>query len=161
MVNRVTLVGNVGRDPELRRLSSGAPVAKFSVATSESFQDRDGNAREQTEWHDVVLWRALAERAEAHLRKGMLVYVEGKLSTRTWEDREGNSRKTTEVVGSFLRILNRRERDDRGGDSGRREPPATPAPEITPTPAAEAPLAAIATPKPPDGDTAEGDGLPF
>ena len=118
MVNRVTLIGNLGRDPELRRLESGTAVAQFSIATNESYRDRDGQWRDQTEWHEIVLWRQLAERAETQLRKGMLVYVEGKLSTRKWQDRDGNDRKTTEVVASYLRILNRREGGDGGGAGG-------------------------------------------
>ena len=109
MVNKVTLIGNLGRDPELRRLPNGAAVAKFSVATSERYKDREGNWHEQTEWHEVVVWRQLAERAEQRLRKGMQVYVEGKLSTRTWQDKDGGTRKTTEIVGSTLHVLNKRE----------------------------------------------------
>lgn len=114
MVNRVTLVGNLGRDPEVRHLESGASVAKFSIATNESYKDKAGNWQDSTEWHDIILWRALADRAENQLRKGMTVYLEGKLTTRTWQDKDGNNRKTTEVVGNFFRILNKRE----GGGSG-------------------------------------------
>jgi len=117
MVNKVTLIGNLGRDPELRRLESGTAVAQFSVATNESYKDRDGNWRDQTEWHEIVVWRHLAERAETQLRKGMLIYLEGKLSTRSWQDKDGNPRKTTEVVGSYLRILNKRDEASSGGSS--------------------------------------------
>lgn len=109
MVNKVTLVGNLGRDPDLRRLENGTPVARVSVATTESYKDRDGQWHEQVEWHDIVLWRQMAERAEQQLRKGMMVYVEGKLSHKTWQDKEGTTRKTTEVVVGFLRILKGRE----------------------------------------------------
>ena len=109
MVNKVTLVGNLGRDPDLRRLENGTPVARVSVATSESYKDRDGQWHEQVEWHDIVFWRQMAERAEQQLRKGMMVYVEGKLAHKTWQDKEGTTRKTTEVVVSFLRILKGRE----------------------------------------------------
>ncbi len=112
MVNKVTLVGNLGRDPDMRRLESGTAVAKVSVATSESYRDREGNWREEVEWHDIVMWGKMAERAETQLRKGMMVYVEGKLTHKTWQDKENNTRKTTEVVVSFLRILKGRE----GGD---------------------------------------------
>ena len=118
MINKVTLIGNLGRDPELRRLESGAAVANFSIATSENYQDRNGQWQTQTEWHDIVLWRNLAERAETQLRKGMLIYLEGKLSTRKWEDKDGNPRKTTEVVGNYVRILNRREDSDGSSYSG-------------------------------------------
>jgi single-strand DNA-binding protein len=105
MVNRVTLIGNLGKDPEIRRLESGAVVAKFSLATSENYKDKEGHWQTQTEWHDVVVWRQLAERAESTLKKGMTVYVEGKLSTRTWQDQEGHNRRTTEVVGSYFRVI--------------------------------------------------------
>ena len=127
MINKVTLVGNLGRDPELRRLESGTAVAQFSIATNESYKDREGNWRDQTEWHEIVVWRQLAERAEQQLRKGMLIYLEGKLTTRSWQDKEGNPRKTTEVVGSYLRILNRREEGQGGGGSGARPTQASPA----------------------------------
>lgn len=118
MINKVTLVGNLGRDPELRRLESGAAVAQFSIATTENYKDRNGEWQSQTEWHDIVLWRNLAERAESQLKKGMLIYLEGKLSTRKWEDKDGNPRKTTEVIGSYLRILNRREEQTGGYQGG-------------------------------------------
>ena len=115
MVNRVTLIGNLGRDPEIRRLESGAAVAKFSVATNENYRDKSGEWQSQTEWHEVVVWRTLAERAERDLKKGAMVYLEGKLTHRKWEDKDGNPRKTTEVVGNYFRILNRRESNN--GDS--------------------------------------------
>lgn len=107
MVNRVILIGNLGRDPEVRRLENGAVVAKFSVATNESYRDKNGEWQEQTEWHDVVVWRALAERAASTLKKGATVYVEGKLTHRTWQDQDGNNRRTTEVVASYFRLIKR------------------------------------------------------
>lgn len=116
MVNRVTLIGNLGRDPEVRRLENGAVVAKFSVATSENYRDKEGEWQSQTEWHDVVVWRNLAERAESQLSKGSLVYVDGKLATRNWQDKDGNNRRTTEVIGNYFRVLNRR--DGAGGGNG-------------------------------------------
>ena len=109
MVNRVILIGNLGRDPELRRLENGTAVAKFSVATNENYRDKNGEWQKLTEWHDVVVWRQLAERAENNLKKGMMVYVEGKLTHRTWQDQDGNNRRTTEVVASYLRSLSKRE----------------------------------------------------
>lgn len=114
MVNRVILIGNLGRDPEVRRLENGAVVAKFSIATNENYRDKSGEWQSLTEWHDIVLWRSLAERAETQLKKGMPVYVEGKLTHRTWEDQDGNKRKTTEVVGNYFRSLASR-RDGEGG----------------------------------------------
>ena len=116
MVNKVILIGNLGRDPEVRHLESGASVAKFSVATNENYQDKSGQWQTVTEWHNVVAWRSLAERAEKQLKKGMMVYVEGKLSTRKWQDRDGNDRYSTDVVANTFRMLERRERT--GADSG-------------------------------------------
>ena len=109
MVNRVILIGNLGRDPEVRRLENGAVVAKFPIATNESFKDKNGEWQTQTEWHDIVVWRNLAERAESSLKKGMPVYIEGKLSHRTWQDQNGNNRKTTEIVADYFRVLARKE----------------------------------------------------
>ena len=108
MVNRVTLIGNLGRDPEIRTLETGAMVAKFSVATDEGYRDTSGNWVERTEWHEVVAWRQLAERAQSTLKKGMLVYVEGKLSTRKWKDQNDVEKYRTEVVANYFRIVNSR-----------------------------------------------------
>lgn len=115
MVNRVILIGNLGRDPEVRRLENGAVVAKFPMATNESYKDKSGEWQTLTEWHDIVVWRSLAERAEAQLKKGMPVYVEGKLTHRTWEDQDGNKRRTTEVVANYFRSLASRRDGDGGG----------------------------------------------
>ena len=124
MVNRVTLVGHLGKDPELRRLEGGIAKARLSMATAEHYVDKQGVHQQQTEWHEVVLWRQMAERAEQQLRKGMLIYVEGKLSTRIWQDRENVSHKTTEVVGSYLRILTRPHQQSE--QDQRPEPPQEP-----------------------------------
>lgn len=105
MVNRVILIGNLGRDPEIRRLENGAVVAKFPIATNENYRDKSGEWQQQTEWHDIVAWRMLAERAESSLKKGSMVYVEGKLTHRTWQDQDGNNRRTTEVVASYFRLI--------------------------------------------------------
>jgi len=156
MINKVTLVGNLGRDPELRRLESGAAVAQFSIATSENYKDRNGEWQSQTEWHDVVLWRNLAERAESQLKKGMLIYLEGKLSTRKWEDKDGNPRKTTEVIGSYLRILNRREEQSGGGYQGGSA--STSAPTANPSSAVSQPDQPSA---PAENEAAAKDDLPF
>jgi len=109
MYNKVSLIGHLGKDPEVRRLENGAVVAKFSLATSESYKDKAGEWQSVTEWHDVVLWRSLAERAERDLKKGSLTFVEGKLTTRKWQDKEGNNRYTTEVVAQLLKPLDKRE----------------------------------------------------
>jgi single-strand DNA-binding protein len=112
MINKVILIGNLGRDPEIRHLESGTVVGKFSVATNESYRDKNEEWQTVTEWHEVVVWRALASRAEQSLKKGMLVFVEGKLRTRKWQDQEGKDRYTTEVVANTFRVLEKRERTD-------------------------------------------------
>lgn len=109
MINKVILIGNLGRDPEVRHLESGVSVAKFSVATNESYQDKNKEWQTVTEWHNVVVWRALAERAERQLSKGSLVYIEGKLTHRKWQDKEGVDRYTTEIVANTFRSLEKRE----------------------------------------------------
>jgi single-strand DNA-binding protein len=117
-VNKVIIVGNLGKDPEVRHLESGVAVANFPVATSETYRDRNsGEKREQTEWHNVVLWRGLAEVAEKYLHKGDMVYIEGKLRTRSWE-KDGVTRYTTEIVGDNMTMLGSRS----GGDSSPSQP---------------------------------------
>lgn len=107
-VNKVILIGNLGKDPEVRHLENGATVANFSIATSEVYTDKNtGQKVENTDWHDVVVWRGLAEVVEKYVRKGYKVYVEGKLKKRSWQDKEGNTRYTTEIVADELSILSR------------------------------------------------------
>ena len=107
------IIGNLGRDPEMRFTQGGTPVTNFSVAVSRSWQSRDGEMREETEWFRVVAWTRLAEIANEYLRRGSKVYVEGRLATRTWQDREGNERTTTELVAQEMLMLGGR---DQGGD---------------------------------------------
>ena len=107
-VNRVMLIGNLGKDPDVQFLDGNIAVAKFSLATTETFKDRAGKLISQTEWHTVVLWRGLAELAQKYLHKGSLVYIEGRLRTRSWEDKEGNKKFATEVVGDNLIMLDKR-----------------------------------------------------
>lgn len=105
-VNKVILIGNLGKDPEVRHLESGVMVANFPLATTESYRDRNtGEKRQVTEWHNVVLWRGLAEISEKYLKKGNQVYIEGKLRTRSWQDQEGNTRYTTEVIADNMTML--------------------------------------------------------
>jgi single-strand DNA-binding protein len=120
-INKVILVGNLGKDPEVRHLESGAAVANFPIATSETYTDKNGQKITQTEWHNVVLWRRNAEIAEKYLSKGRQVYIEGKLRTRNWQDREGNTRYTTEVVGDLLQLLGSRPEE---GNAPRQEQPS-------------------------------------
>ena len=118
MVNRVILIGNLGKDPEVRRLENGAVVAKFSVATSENYKDKSGEWQSDVQWHDVVCWRNVAERSEQSLKKGSQVYVEGKLMHRTWKDQDGNNRRTTEIVSNYFRMVSGRSSEVRVGEDG-------------------------------------------
>lgn len=111
-VNKVILIGNLGKDPEVRYLEGGTAVAKFPLATSESYKDKTGKKIDQTEWHNIVLWRGLAEVAEKFLKKGMQVFIEGKLRSRSWEDKEGNKKYITEIIGDNLTILGRRDENN-------------------------------------------------
>jgi single-strand DNA-binding protein len=116
-VNRVTLIGNLGKDPEIQHLEGNIAVAKFPLATTESFKDKTGQMISQTEWHTVVLWRGLAELAQRYLHKGSLVYIEGRLRTRNWEDKDKNRRFATEIVGDNLVMLDKRKEADQYGQA--------------------------------------------
>jgi single-strand DNA-binding protein len=123
MVNKVILVGNLGRDPEVRSTPSGQSVANFTLATSRRWNDRDGNRQEQTEWHRIVCWGRQAEVAGEYLTKGKQIYVEGRLQTRSWEDKQsGEKRYTTEVICDNFQMLGRRD-DSAGGSYGRQTEP--------------------------------------
>ncbi len=113
-VNKVILIGNLGKDPEIRYLDTGVAVARFSIATSESYTDKTtGEKRDITDWHNVVVWRGLATVAEKYLKKGMKVYVEGKLKTRQWQDNATNqTRYTTEVVADNMTMLSRADNEN-------------------------------------------------
>jgi len=144
-VNKVILIGNLGKDPEVRHLENGAVVANFPIATSETYTDRNtGQRRENTDWHNIVLWRGLAEIAEKYLKKGQKIYVEGKLKTRSWQDKDGNTRYTTEVVGDEMTMLSR-------GDASTQQ--------------SNAPYSSSGTPEPPskvdDIINNDSDDLPF
>ena len=108
-VNKVILIGNLGKDPEVRYLDSGVAVANFSLATTESYKNKEGERVSQTEWHNVVLWRGLAEVAEKWLKKGSSVYIEGKIRNRKWEDKEGNTRYTTEILADNMTMLGKKD----------------------------------------------------
>jgi single-strand DNA-binding protein len=146
-VNKVILIGNLGKDPEVRHLENGAVVANLSIATSEVYTDRaTGERKENTDWHDIVVWRGLAEITEKYLKKGYKVYVEGKLKKRSWQDKEGNTRYTTEVLADEMTILSRPEGSERSTE-------------------AQAPYSQAGTPTPPSkiDDLLKGDDsdLPF
>jgi single-strand DNA-binding protein len=115
-VNKVILVGNLGRDPELRYTQSGQAVANFTLATNEKWKDREGNPQERTEWHRIIVWGKSGENCAQYLQKGRSVYVEGRLQTREWEDREGHKRTTTEINAQTVQFLGGR--GGAGGDPG-------------------------------------------
>ncbi len=117
MVNKVTLIGRLGADPEVKRLENGAAVARIRMATNESYKDSSGNWQDRTEWHTVIGWRLLAEKAENSFKKGALIYVEGKLQTREWTDQNGNKRYNTDVVANYMRNISGKENSNQGGSS--------------------------------------------
>lgn len=118
MVNKAILVGRLGRDPEIRYTSSGTAVANFSVATDERRRGADGTTQTRTEWHNIVAWSRLAEICEQYLKKGKLVYIEGRIQTREWDDRDGNKRRTTEIIADTLRMLGSKQDEDSPGNRG-------------------------------------------
>lgn len=121
-VNKVILVGNLGKDPEVRNLENGATVANFTIATTESYKDKTtGEKKDITEWHNIVLWRGLADIAAKYLHKGDMVYIEGKLRTRSWE-KEGVTRYTTEIVGDNMTMLSRKPSSTGGGSTNSAAP---------------------------------------
>lgn len=123
-VNKVILIGRLGKDPEVRNLENGATVANFTMATSETYKDKTtGDRKEITEWHNIVLWRGLADVAARYLHKGDMVYIEGKLRTRSWE-KEGVTRYTTEIVGDNMTMLSTRQNSGGGDRSAASQPAA-------------------------------------
>jgi len=117
-VNKVILVGNVGKDPETRYLDENTPVCKFPLATSEVYRNRDGEKVEQTEWHNIVLWRGLAKVAEQYVKKGSQLYIEGRIRSRSYDDRDGVKRYITEIVGDNMQMLGRRQDSDQRDEGG-------------------------------------------
>ncbi len=104
-VNKVILIGYLGKDPEIRYTPSGVAVANFSIATSEKWKDKQGEQQEKTEWHNIVAWKKLGEICGEYLSRGQQVYIEGRLQTRAWEDRDGNKKYTTEIVANQMKML--------------------------------------------------------
>ncbi len=131
-LNKVMLIGNVGKDPEIRYLDGNNPnqgatkVAQFTLATTERYRDRNGELRENTEWHNIVAWRNSADVAEKFIRKGTQLYIEGKLRTRSWTDQTGNKRFTTEVAVDNLQLLGKRTDNPGASEPGRTAGPSTP-----------------------------------
>ena len=124
-INKVILVGNLGKDPEMRILEGGVAKVNFSLATTEYYKDKNGNKVEHTEWHNIVLWRYLAENAEKLLKKGSQIYLEGKLQTRNWQDKEGHKRQTTEIVGEIFQLLGKKESNSNSSNAGNMDNPLT------------------------------------
>jgi len=140
-INKVILIGNLGRDPELRYTQNGQPVANFSLATSENWTDKSsGEKVEKTEWHRVVVWGRTAEHCSQYLAKGRTVYIEGRLQTRDWEDKEGQKRSTTEINAQTVQFL--------GGPRGQATSDSDPAPDTRSAPG-------------PSGPPSAGDDVPF
>jgi single-strand DNA-binding protein len=117
-VNKVILIGNLGKDPELKYFEGNIAKLSFSLATTEFYKDKNGNKTEQTEWHHIVLWRNLAENASKLLKKGFQIYLEGKLQTRQWTDKDGQKRNITEIVGENFTLLQSRDANKTGGQTG-------------------------------------------
>lgn len=138
-VNKVILIGNLGADPELRYTPAGAAVASFNMATTEKWKDKEGQPQERTDWHRIVLWSRQAEIAKEYLRKGSSVYIEGRLQTRNYEDKDGIKKYVTEIIGQRMQLLGGRGGSGAPADSGGAEPP----------------------PAPPDSLDHEDDDLPF
>jgi single-strand DNA-binding protein len=125
-VNKVILVGNLGADPELRYTPGGAAVCELRLATNESWTDKNGQRQERTEWHRIVVWGKRAEVVSKYLSKGRQVYVEGRIRTRSWEDKEGNKRYTTEIIANDVQFLGGRGGEGGGSGGSDRPPPAEP-----------------------------------
>ena len=135
MINKAILVGRLGRDPEVRYTTSGTPVANFSLATDEFWNDQSGERQRRTEWHRIVVWSRLAEICQKYLRKGSLIYIEGRIQTREWDDRDGNRRRTTEIVAREMKMLGPRSDEMGMGPTGERPgsgpmEPSQPSPEV-------------------------------
>ena len=125
MINKVILLGNVGKDPEIRHLDNNVTVASFSLATSETYKNKSGEKVTNTEWHNIVVWRGLAEVVEKYVKKGSQIYVEGRIRSRSWDDKEGNKRYTTEIFCDNLQLLGRPGgTNQQGGASGTNYAPA-------------------------------------
>lgn len=150
MVNKVILIGRLGGDPEMRHLESGVAVARFSLATNKSYKDKDGNFQDLTEWHNIIVWREGAERAEKQLKKGMLAYVEGEINYRKYTDKDNIERMTTDITALTFRKLEKSE-----GSGENRFPSAEPA-------AVAARNTSVPETTPANNESAaEGDDLPF
>jgi single-strand DNA-binding protein len=161
-INKVILVGNLGNDPEVRYSQSGAAITNISVATSESWKDKQtGQMQERTEWHRVVFFNRLAEIAAEYLRKGSKVYLEGQIRTRKWQDKEGQDRYTTEVVGNEMQMLDTRGTGQGAGSGGGQDEYNQSAPRANPAPQQQQAQQAPAAAQPPGDFNNFDDDIPF
>ena len=158
MVNKVILIGNVGMDPEVRTMESGVKMARLRLATTERIPDRQTNTwRDHTEWHTVILWRNAADVVDRYVKKGTQLYIEGRLRTREWSDKDGNKRYTTEIMADTMNLLGRRPEGNEGGNSGNYA-----APQPSASPAYTAPTQAAASqPTQPVMPAEDPDDMPF
>jgi single-strand DNA-binding protein len=131
-LNKVQLIGRLGKDPEIKFTNDNVPVAKFSLATTETYKDKSGQKQETTEWHNIVCWRNLAEIAEKFLSKGKQVYIEGKIKSRSWDDKDGVKRYITEIIADNFIMLDRRENTEQHTDNSTPKTIDVPAPESSP-----------------------------
>ena len=174
-LNKVLLIGNVGKDPEIRNLESGASVATITLATSERYKDRNGETKELTEWHTIVAWRQLADLAKNYIRKGSQIYVEGRIRSRSWDDQSGVKHYVTEILADSIQLLGRRQDNNSIPQGGAYTPPAQPvqqpqyqAPAPAPTPNVQMHVGVTPTPvqttpivSPADLNDDGSDDLPF
>jgi single-strand DNA-binding protein len=149
-VNKVILIGRLGKDPEVKYTPSGAPVAKFSLATDEVFKDRSGEQQKHTEWHNIVAWNKLAEICGEYLTKGKLVYIEGRIRSRQWEDQAGNKRTAYEIIALGMQMLGSKAESDRAAAAAAAPPPAEHAPVEKPS-----------APEPPPEPEITDEDVPF
>ena len=162
-LNKVMLIGRLGKKPEVNYVQPDVPVARYSLATSESYKSKEGDKVETTEWHNIVSWRNNAKYAELYLDKGMLVYIEGKLQTRKWDAQDGTTRYTTEIVTDQIKILEKRESRENASPYEQRATNSTPTPAATPAQAPTANAAADESFEIDDilGKSDVNDDLPF
>jgi single-strand DNA-binding protein len=152
-VNKVILIGRLGKDPEVKYTPSGAPVAKFSLATDEVFKDRSGEQQKHTEWHNIVAWNKLAEICGEYLTKGKLVYIEGRIRSRQWEDQAGNKRTAYEIIALGMQMLGSRAESERAAVAA--------AANAAPPPAEPAPVEKAAATEPPPESEITDEDVPF
>ncbi|MAI23289.1 MAG: single-stranded DNA-binding protein [Crocinitomicaceae bacterium] len=162
-INKAILVGNLGKDPEMRYTPNGVAVCSFPMATSETYKDRNTGERiTQTEWHNIVIWRGMAETAEKYLHKGSQVYIEGKIKTRSWEDQQGQKRYTTEVVADVMQLLDRPNSSSGSSQQAQAAAPAAQQAQASAQPAQQAqPMAKEQAAAPAERGPHSADDLPF